>query len=87
MYRIHQKSLQDLRKKYSEVAEIVKAHDDVVITNNGHADSVLINPREYEEFKTYQHCQYIAEALREVESEKDNSDYWMSEENFWAGLD
>lgn len=87
MYEIHQRPSRDLRNKYPEVADIVKAHNDVVITNKGQVDLVLINPEEYEEFKAYRHHKYIAEALKEVEQQKDNPDYWITEDDFFTGLE
>jgi hypothetical protein len=47
----------------------------------------LINLEEYEEFKTYRHRQYVAEALQEVELKKESPDYWLSEDDFLAGLE
>lgn len=87
MYEIHQRPSRDLRNKYTELAKIVKSHNDVVITNKGEVDLVLINPEEYEEFKAFKHRKYIAEALREVETKKDNPNYWLSEDDFWIGLE
>ena len=87
MYEIHQRPSRDLRNKYPEVADIVKAHNDVVITNKGQVDFVLVHADDYEEFKAYKHRKYVAEALREVEKKRGDPDYWMSEDEFWAGLE
>ncbi len=87
MYEIHQRPSRDLRNKYLEVANIVKDHNDVIITNKGQIDFVLINPDDYEDFKAFKHRKYIADALREVEQRKDSPDYWLQEEDFWSGLE
>lgn len=87
MYEIHQRPSRDLRNKYPEVANIVKEHNDVVITNKGQVDFILINPEDYEEFKVYKHRKYIADALREVEKKRENPDYWLAEDNFWVELE
>ena len=87
MYEIHQRPSRDLRNKYTEVAEIVKSHNDVIITNKGETEIVLINPEEYKEFKAYKHRKYVADALKVVEEKKDNTDYWLSEDDFWIGLE
>lgn len=87
MYEIHQRPSRDLRNKYPEVADIVKSHNDVIITNKGQIDFVLINPDDYEDFKEYKHRKYIADALRAVEKKRDDPDYWITEDDFWAGLE
>ncbi|MCL2857506.1 MAG: type II toxin-antitoxin system Phd/YefM family antitoxin [Oscillospiraceae bacterium] len=87
MYEIHKRPSRDLRNNYPEVAELVRAHNDVIITNKGKADVVLINPEDYAEFKEFRHREYVLAALEEAEKYRDKPESWLSEEEFWAGFE
>ena len=84
MHSVHVRPVRDLRNNYSELANIIKNHDQVVITNNGKGESVLINIEEYSEFEEYTHRRYIAEKLAEAEAaEADPETKRYSHEEFW----
>ena len=83
MFEIHQRPSRELRNKYPELAQLVRDHNDVVITNNGKVDLVLVNPADWEEFKEYRYHQYVLKKLREVEAVADSPDTWLSEDSFW----
>ena len=88
MHEIRKRPSRDLRNNYPEVAEIVMAHNNVIITNKGKADFVLISPEEFEKFKAFQHRKYVLDALREaeenLEKNRDNPNYLIEEDDFWA---
>ena len=43
MYNVHVRPVRDLRNNYPELARIIKNQDQVVITNNGRGEAVLIH--------------------------------------------
>ena len=84
MLNVHVRPVRDLRNNYPELAEIVKNHDQVIITNNGRGESVLINIDEYAAFEEYTHKRYIASKLLEAETAAANPDTKRySHEEFW----
>jgi hypothetical protein len=58
-----------------------------VVYLGGFAVYEIHRPEDYEEFKAFKHRKYVADALRAVEAKKDHPDYWMSEDEFFAGLE
>ncbi len=83
MFEIHHRPSRDLRNHYPELAQLVHEHNDVVITNKGAVDVVMVNPADWEDFKQYRHDQYILKKIKEVEAVADNPDTWISEDEFW----
>ena len=83
MFEVHHRPSRDLRNKYSELAQLVHSHNDVVITNKGEVDLILVNPVDWEEFKKFRHNQYVLKKIREVEAVANDPATWMSEEEFW----
>ncbi|MDR1016377.1 MAG: type II toxin-antitoxin system Phd/YefM family antitoxin [Coriobacteriales bacterium] len=43
----------DLRNHYAEINAMVQKHQPVIITNRGHAESVVISLDEYNELQSY----------------------------------
>ena len=83
MFEIHHRPSRELRNNYRRLAQIVREHNDVVITNNGEIDVVLVNPADWKEFKQFRYNQYILKKLKEVEVVADDPSTWLSEEEFW----
>ena len=84
MLNVHVRPVRDLRNNYAEIAEIVKNHDQVIITNNGKGESVLINIDEYAAFEEFTHRRYIAVKLEEAEAAAANPEtIRFSHEEFW----
>ena len=77
MFATHVKAVRDLRNNYSEVAQIVKERDHVIITNNGKSESVLISFDEFEKYQEFLHICYIKEKLAEAEALSDKPDEWI----------
>ena len=85
MMKTHVRPVRDLRNNYAEIAEIVKNHDQVIITKNGRGDSVLINIDEYAEIEKIRHERYVAEKLAEAEElSADPNTKWYTHEEFWS---
>lgn len=83
MFEIHSRPSRELRNNYLELAQLVREHNDVVITNKGEIDVVLVNPVDWEEFKEYRYNRYVLRKLKEVEAVADKPETWISEDEFW----
>jgi len=88
MQSVHVRPVRDLRNNYPELANIIKNHDQVIITNNGRGESVLINIEDYSAFEEYTHRRYVAEKLAEAEAlATDPETKRYSHEEFWRVFD
>ena len=84
MYNIHVRPVRDLRNNYVELSNIIKNNDQVIITNNGKGEAVLINIDEYAAFEEYSHKRYVAVKLAEAETIAANPESMrISHEDFW----
>lgn len=87
MMQTHVRPSRDLRNHYAEIADMVKHHDHVIITNNGRGESVLINIEDYAKYEEFLHQRYVAEELAKARRQAANPDTeWVSHENVWEGL-
>ena len=87
MMQTHVRPSRDLRNHYAEIADMVKNHDHVIITNNGRGESVLINIEDYAKYEEFLHQRYVAEELAKARRQATNPDTeWVSHENVWEGL-
>lgn len=87
MMQTHVRPSRDLRNHYAEIAEMVKNHDHVIITNNGRGESVLINIEDYAKYEEFLHQRYVAEELAKARRQAANPDTeWVSHENVWERL-
>jgi prevent-host-death family protein len=69
------------------MTEILKNHDQIIITNRGQGEAVLINIEDYADYEDFIHRRYVREKLAEAEATADKKGAWLSEEEFWMGLD
>lgn len=77
----------DLRNHYAEIAELVKDHNQVIITNNGKGDTVLINMEDYAQYEEFLHFRYVQEELRKAKQQAADPDtQWSSHEEVWAKI-
>ena len=85
MLNIHVRPSRDLRNNYAELAGIIKDRDQVIITNNGRGEAVLIGIDEYAEFQEFAHRRYVKGKLTEAKEYAASSDaVWLSEDEFWS---
>ena len=63
MLKTHVRPSRDLRNNYAELAGMVKEHDQVIITNNGKGEAVLIGIEDYAQYEEFLHRRYVAEEL------------------------
>lgn len=85
MYNIHARPSRDLRTHYADVIRDLKEHNQVLITNNGRGEAVLIGMEDYTEYEEFLHLRYIKEKLAEAEqAENDPSTKWLTKDDFFA---
>jgi len=85
MLNVHVRPVRDLRNNYPELANIVKNNNQVIITNKGRGEAVLINIEEYAAFEEYAHRRYVASKLAEAEAAAaDPKSKRLSHEEFWG---
>lgn len=88
MLNVHVRPSRDLRNNYAELASIVKEHDQVIITNKGRGEAVLIGIEDYADYEEYLHKRYIGEKLAEAEAATGKPDVrWISHEDFWREIE
>lgn len=74
----------DLRNNYAEIAKIVKDHNQVIITNNGKGDSVLISMEDYAKYEEYLHWRYVQEELAKAKQQAaDPTTQWQDHDDVW----
>lgn len=84
MYNIQVRPSRDLRNNYPEIRDILKEHDQVIITNNGKGEAVLIGIEDYAEYEEFLHQRYVQRALAEARAQADDPDTaWISHNAVW----
>ena len=87
MMQTHVRPSRDLRNHYAEIADMLKNHDHVIITNNGRGESVLINIEDCAKYEEFLHQRYVAEELAKARQQAAKPDTeWVNHENVWEGL-
>jgi prevent-host-death family protein len=77
----------DLRNNYTEVVKLVKNHDQVIITNNGRDEAVLIGVDEFKAYEDFLHQRYIADALAKAKLEAiDSHTQWLDHDEIWQSV-
>ena len=87
MFTTHVRAVRDLRNNYPEVAQIVKNHNHVIITNNGKSEAVLIPYDEFERYQEFSHIRYVKEKLAEAEAKADDPNEWISADDLFREWD
>ena len=87
MSTTHVKAVRDLRNNYPEVAQIVKNRNNVIITNNGKSEAVLIPYDDFEKYEEFLHIRYVKEKLAQAEAVSGNPDQWMTVEELLSEWD
>jgi len=85
MYNTFARPSRDLRNNYADVIRSLKEHNQVLITNNGIGEAVLINVDDYMDYEDYLHVRYVSEKLAEAEGRAaDPSAKWFTHEEFFS---
>ena len=87
MFSTHVKAVRDLRNNYHEVASIVKNRDNVIITNNGKSEAVLIPYENFVKYEEFLHIRYVKEKLAEAEAIADKPDEWVKIDELFKDWD
>jgi prevent-host-death family protein len=88
MYNTYARPVRDLRNNYTEIAALANSGNQVIITNNGREEVVVIGKEEYKSYEAFLHREYIKNELaKSKEKAKDPNTKWLSEDEFWTGLD
>ena len=87
VYNTYARSVRDLRNKYSELADMTKSHNHIIITNNGSEETVLISVEDYHLCQDYLHECYVREKLSEVGTVAGKADTWLDEEDLWKAVE
>lgn len=84
MYNTFVRPSRDLRNNYADVIRSLKEHDQIIITNNGKGEAVLINMEDYAAYEEYLHFKYVNEKLEEAEANAASSSVkWISSNEFF----
>jgi prevent-host-death family protein len=84
MYGAYVKPVRELRNNYRELAETIKAHEHIIITNNGKSEAVLISYEDFKAYEEYVHLRYVSEKLAEAEVKASSKKTkWYSHDEFW----
>ena len=88
MMNTYARPVRDLRNNYNEILDLANAGNQVIITQNGREAAVVIGTRAYRDFELFLHRQYInRELAKSKEKAADPQTKWLSEDEFWAGLE
>ena len=87
MFSTHVKAVQDLQDNYSEVVQIIKNRDYVIITNDGKREAAIISYEDLEKYQEYLHACYVEKKLAEVEAVEDNPDEWLPIDELYKNRD
>ena len=85
MYNTYARPARELRNNYAEIVRMLKEHDQILITNNGKGEAVLINAEDYADYEEYLHIRYVNEKLDEAERHAASPDVkWHGAEDVLA---
>jgi len=88
MYNTYARPVRDLRNNYAEIASLANSGNQVIITNNGREEIVVIGKEEYKTYEAFLHQQYIKQELKKAkEKAKDPNTNWLTEDEFWDNLE
>lgn len=87
MFNAHVRPSRDLRTNYADVIRELKEHNQIIITNRGKGEAVLIDIEDYAEYEDFLHRRYVKEKLAEAELEAKNPDAWISMDELWDSWD
>ena len=88
MRNTYARPIRDLRNNYNEIIDLANEGNQVIITKNGREAAVVIGTQTYKEFESFLHSQRIKMELAAAkEKAKDPDTIWLSEEEFWSGID
>ena len=87
MFSTYARPSRDLRTHYADVIRDLQEHNQVLITNNGRGEAVLIGVDDYAEYEEFLHVRYVKAKLAEAEKEAQDPSAWVSLDDLWSAWD
>ncbi len=87
MFSTYARPSRDLRTHYADIIRDLEEHNQILITNNGRGEAVLIGVEDYAAYEEFLHLRYVREKLAEAEQEAKNPDAWLSLDTLWDAWD
>ena len=87
MFSTYARPSRDLRTHYADIIRELQEHNQILITNNGRGEAVLIGVDDYAAYEEFLHVRYVKKKLAEAEREAQNPDAWISLEDLWSTWD
>ncbi|MDR0219971.1 MAG: type II toxin-antitoxin system prevent-host-death family antitoxin [Lachnospiraceae bacterium] len=85
MYNTIARPARELRNNYADIIRTLKEHNQILITNNGKGEAVLINAEDFADYEEYLHIRYVRDKLEEAEARAaDPVVKWLTHEEFFA---
>lgn len=84
MYNTYARPSRDLRTHYADVIRDLEQHNQILITNNGRGEAVLIGVEDYAEYEEFLHLRYVREKLAQAEQEAKDPGAWASLDDLWT---
>jgi adenylate cyclase len=69
MFKVQVKSLDEVKNSYAELAGALKEHDQIIITNEGISEAVLIGVEDYAEYEKYARKKDVRERLETLQAQ------------------
>ncbi|MCL2336019.1 MAG: type II toxin-antitoxin system Phd/YefM family antitoxin [Firmicutes bacterium] len=77
MFTTHVKAVRDIRNHYPDVSQLIKKQDNIIVTNNGKCEAVIIPYEQFEDYQEYAHKRYVAKKLAEAEAAGKDPNAWL----------
>jgi len=74
-----------LRNNYPEIATNIKERNNIIITNNGKSEAVIIPYEDFSKYEECMHIRYVKEKLAKAIS--DNPNEWTSVDDLFKEWD
>ena len=83
----YEKAVCDLKNNYPEVAQCVREHGRVILTDNGKSEAVIIPYDEFERYEEFLHIRYVEEKLAEAEAKAHDPGEWITVDELFEEWD
>lgn len=84
MYNTIARPARELRNNYADIIRTLKEHNQILITNNGKGEAVLINAEDFADYEEYLHLRYVRDKLEEAEARAaDPAVKWLTHKEFF----
>jgi len=84
MYGLHVRPERELRNNFSEVSQLNKQYNAVILTNRGKGTHVLLSFDEFNDYEEFRHNRYLMQKIKEAEEDTDTR--LRSHDEVWQTL-